>query len=270
MSEGGLGRRAWLTAGASLGASLSATLWGDARAATGSNAGDAPLVAREDTDVRVLMYHSFGQSRVRRAVTAKLLELQLQWLQAHETPVVRFREVVEFLRGERRLPRRAVAITIDDGERNGFTVAYPLLRKYRAPFTIGLPTIVAEHPQDHGGMGWAELREMVDSGWCDVASHGHTHRSFRALSDTQLRDELRRSRELIGEHTGEAPRSVFYPLGSYDERVRRFVREAGYDAACIAFGAPVNHRTQLDRIHRYNVDGSTGTWLLQRLLERQS
>lgn len=208
------------------------------------------------------MYHSFGWSKRDRFVSPRALEEQLCWLESNEVEVIRASTLVDFLDGELELPRRVAVLTIDDGEKNGFTVAYPILKRHRMPFTLVLPTDTVEHHQLHGGLEWWQVREMLASGLAEVASHSHTHRNLKYLSDPLLRQELELPRRLIEERTGVRPSLFFYPFGAHDERVRRAVVEAGYRAAFVAFGSPIGHRTDRLRLPRYDVDRSTGVWVL--------
>jgi peptidoglycan/xylan/chitin deacetylase (PgdA/CDA1 family) len=57
------------------------------------------------------------------------------------------------------------------------------------------------------------------------------------LSDRELRDELKDSKEAVEDHLARACSVLAYPYGGEDRRVRVAARRAGYDAA---FGAPGN------------------------------
>ena len=50
--------------------------------------------------------------------------------------VMRFRALAAFIEGRSPVPRKSVILTIDDGFRSAYQIAYPLLKKYRFPATI--------------------------------------------------------------------------------------------------------------------------------------
>jgi peptidoglycan/xylan/chitin deacetylase (PgdA/CDA1 family) len=102
-------------------------------------------------------------------------------------------------------------------------------------------------------MTWKNVREMLDSGLCEVASHSVSHRFMTALSDREVRNELDRSRDIIENETGFRPEAFFYPLGAHDRRVRRLTKRSGYRAAFVAHGGPTVTATQRFRIPRYDV-----------------
>lgn len=93
-------------------------------------------LARELTGSRprILFYHRFSPGGV-RALRPDDLEAQLAFLCRHFSPVPLAR-ITEALAGGAPLPRRAVALTIDDGYRDFIDYAYPLLERYEVPATF--------------------------------------------------------------------------------------------------------------------------------------
>ena len=90
-------------------------------------------------------------------VTAAAFESQLRYVKRHYT-VVPLDELVERIHAGRALPRRAAAITFDDGYRDNYTRAYRLLRAEGLPATFYVTTGAL----DGGPPLWtAKLRYMV-------------------------------------------------------------------------------------------------------------
>lgn len=84
---------------------------------------------------RILMYHRFGTESSGGKVTAEVFEQQLQILARHFN-VVSMDQVAAALSGGPQLPRNAIAITVDDGYRDFYEIAYPLLKRYNMPATL--------------------------------------------------------------------------------------------------------------------------------------
>ncbi|MCS6770672.1 MAG: polysaccharide deacetylase family protein [Kiritimatiellae bacterium] len=127
-------------------------------------------------------------------VTPALLEPALAYLRENGYRTVLADDVARFVRGNGRLPPRAVALTFDDAWASAWTVATPLLRRYemlailfvapgRVPEGSGLrPTL-----DDPGGppadvdrsdtpfCTWSELRAMRASGCWDIQAHSYAH-----------------------------------------------------------------------------------------------
>lgn len=64
---------------------------------------------------------------------------QVHWLRRHYT-LVSLRQVIAWLNDEAPLPPRAALITFDDGYRNNFEIAWPILAELRIPAVLFLPT----------------------------------------------------------------------------------------------------------------------------------
>jgi peptidoglycan/xylan/chitin deacetylase (PgdA/CDA1 family) len=213
----------------------------------------APVVAREHSVVRVLLYHSIGPSKLRPSVKTRTFKEQLDWLSAHDIEVIRLSQLLDFLDGELLLPRHAVVITIDDGEMNGYSVAYQVLKERGLPFSLGIATRTIQEFRRRGALSWDQIREMVDSGLCEIASHSVTHRAMTLLPDEVAMGELTRSRQTVLEHLSLTPEAFFYPLGDHDRRIRRLTKQSGYRAAFVAHGGPIVVDTPRFWIPRYDV-----------------
>jgi len=198
-----------------------------------------PLAEPDDTRALVLMYHSFDRGSADLTVDGWQFKRQLTWLRDNHIEIVTTSELVAFLRGERKLPARVAIITIDDGDKSVYKVAWPILRRLRVPFTLALPTKLMQENKKHRMLSWDQVREMIASGLCEVGSHGHEHKSIIYFSDDQAVRELTTSRRILERETGMRPTVYFYPLGSFDERTSALVEKVGYRAAFKATGAPV-------------------------------
>lgn len=208
-----------------------------------------PVVAPGQTRAVVLMYHAFDRGSADLTVDGWQFERQIVWLRENHVEVVSTSQLVAFLRGEISLPEKVAVITIDDGDKSVYGVAWPVLQRQRVPFTLALPTKLMMENKKHRMLTWDQVREMVESGLCEVGSHGHEHKSIYHFSDKQALRELETSRDILERETKQRPVAFFYPLGAFDDRTRALVERAGYRAAFKATGAPVG----LDCCHLYAV-----------------
>jgi peptidoglycan/xylan/chitin deacetylase (PgdA/CDA1 family) len=79
--------------------------------------------------LRILMYHRFTEREP--------LARQCAHIRAHYSPIS-LSQAADWLMHGGRLPENAVAITVDDGYRDFYQVAYPVLREYGIPATVYL------------------------------------------------------------------------------------------------------------------------------------
>jgi peptidoglycan/xylan/chitin deacetylase (PgdA/CDA1 family) len=193
----------------------------------------------EDTRILVLMYHAFDRGKEPLTVDGWQFERQLLWLRDNGIAIVPTSALAMFLRKEKPLPKRAAVITIDDGDKSVHAVAWPILKKLEVPFTLALPTKLMNENKKHRMLTWDQVREMVDSGLCEVASHGHEHKSIVHFSNEQAVRQLETSRDILEKETGQRPIAFVYPLGAFDARTSALVEKVGYSMAFKASGAPI-------------------------------
>lgn len=73
-------------------------------------------------------------------IDAQKFEQSLQYLVKNYT-ILALNDFLDWkLRRKKDLPKNSVIITFDDGYKNMYTTAYPILKKYKVPATIFLPT----------------------------------------------------------------------------------------------------------------------------------
>jgi peptidoglycan/xylan/chitin deacetylase (PgdA/CDA1 family) len=113
----------------------------------------AALRRRTRRQVLVLMFHGFadrGLGEIEnydgKFVFRSDFDELLRYLTRHYT-VVSLDEAVAGLADGGELPPNPAVLTVDDGYRSTFTIAYPLLQKYRAPATVYLATAFLEREE---------------------------------------------------------------------------------------------------------------------------
>lgn len=135
-------------------------------------------------------------------------------------------------------PSRSFIISFDDGYENIFIYAYPILKKYG--FTaiiflimgyIGKYNIWDASPGPRfSHLNWAQIREMSRNGFL-FGSHGISHNFLTRQKDNDIRYEIEASKKILEDRLGLPVQFFSYPYGNYNERIMRFVYEAGYKAA---------------------------------------
>lgn len=173
--------------------------------------------------VPVLCYHRFGP-RGRLSVTPAAFEQQMDYLARNGFRVITLAQLAAFLAGNEPLPKRSVVITIDDGYRSTYDVAFPILRRYGFPATVFLYSDFVGLPD---ALTWAQMQDMIRSGLVEIQPHSKTHANLTLKlpreSDAQYRERVRNEIEApmsaIRTRLGVATQAFAYPYGDVTESV---------------------------------------------------
>jgi len=188
---------------------------------------------------RILIYHQVGTDlRREMEVGRQDFIAQLDWMQSRGR-IVPFEVAVAARRTEG--AEKLHALTFDDGYRDVFEVAWPLLRERGLPFFLYLTTAPVESQKPLGHeqaqpLNWDQIGEMLASGLLTLGSHTHTHPDLRHCTPSDVEREFATSDEIITTRTSQQPRHFAYPWGYWSSVADRLTRMR-YDTA--ALGGPV-------------------------------
>lgn len=222
----------------------------------------------------ILIYHRVGGgSSSEIDLVSDLFERQMAYLREHARIVPMDAVVDGALDAVDSKGRDAVAVTFDDGSRDIYEKAFPVLLRYEIPATVYLVTryVEAQMPFDFGDYGrldrrpwpltWAQIREMVASGLVTVGGHTHSHVDLTRVPDREARVEVERSAALIADRVGRPPAHFAYPWGRFSPVTRAIVGER-YQTA-VRGGSAKNFFGEFDLLGlwRRPVQRSDGFWL---------
>jgi hypothetical protein len=141
-----------------------------------------------------------------------------------------------------------LSITLDDGYRDNFEVAAPVLRKKGLPAAFFVTTgFIGTHsvaPWDRGlatqpgWMDWDQLRALESQGF-EIGCHTDTHIDMGTADAETVRAELDVSRRKLQEQLGKPVPLFAYPFGGPDNiraRSLQLVREAGFTCCLSSLG----------------------------------
>lgn len=88
---------------------------------------------------RILMYHRFTEESGGGEATRDNFRKQVAYIKRYYRPMT-LEALCGYLESGERLPRNAIAITVDDGYRDFYDIAWPVLREYSVPATLFVTT----------------------------------------------------------------------------------------------------------------------------------
>ncbi|MGB7208701.1 MAG: polysaccharide deacetylase family protein [Pyrinomonadaceae bacterium] len=99
----------------------------------------APIRFLNRHKVPILMYHRFSRDEEFGKTSWATFESHLSYLTRHYK-IISLDELIEYRRKGEPVPPRSAAITIDDGYRDFYDIAFPVLKKFNVPATLYVVT----------------------------------------------------------------------------------------------------------------------------------
>jgi peptidoglycan/xylan/chitin deacetylase (PgdA/CDA1 family) len=121
------------------------------------------------------------------------------------------------------LPNRPILITFDDGDKDVYEYAYPVMHEFGF---VGSFYIVSSRIGAEGYVGVDQLKEMAANGW-EIGSHTESHLDLTSNHDL-AREEMLQSRLDIQDEISVTVTSLAYPYGLVDEFIATKAQEYGY------------------------------------------
>jgi peptidoglycan/xylan/chitin deacetylase (PgdA/CDA1 family) len=193
-----------------------------------------PLAERlvsHEVRIPILMYHSISDASDDRhpyyqttTSPARFAE-QMRFLKENGYRAEPLSQAVKTLaRNESGIPK-PVVVTFDDGYRDFYTNAYPVLAEHGFSATMFLPTgYIGDRRLSFNNLEcltWSEVRELHGAGM-EFGSHTVTHPKLKELGPEAVEEELRCSKAAIEDQLGGEAACFSYPF-AFPETMRPFV-----------------------------------------------
>lgn len=219
--------------------------------------------------VPILMYHHIGSlppraDLIRRGLTVSAANFsrQMSYLKESGFHPVSQAALFEALFENEPLPDKPVVISFDDGYRDNFTQALPILESCNFTATFN---IITAKVGIKGFMSWNQILELQFTGM-DIGSHTVDHQDLSILSGPGVRHELIDSEQTLASHLGHPVYWLCYPSGAYNARVIAVAREAGYLLATTTHPGAYQSSAKPFELNRLRVRNDTTLTEFEQLL----
>lgn len=220
-----------------------------------------PAVLPEtESKVPVVMYHYVRTVDSKKdplgynlSINPEDFEKQMKYLKDQGYTTIHLADLVD-----KKVPKKAIVLSFDDGLEDFYTTALPVLQKYGFTASNGVVTgMIGAH--EH--MTEAQIRECVKAG-IEITSHTVSHLDMSKLSKEQLKKQLAESKSYLEKTFGVVVVGFIYPSGRYNDLAVQAVRDYGYKiAATTQYGEADlenNNMLLLPRVRIDNRDGYNG------------
>ncbi|MHB8652048.1 MAG: polysaccharide deacetylase family protein [Minisyncoccota bacterium] len=183
--------------------------------------------------IPIFIYHSVlpdhpSETPIQKeyTITPELFEQQLIYLRDHGYTTISLDELVRDIKMGTTSPTiKPVVLTFDDGWRNQYYYAFPLLKKYHATATFFVYTNPISRSPNF--LTWDELREMQSAGMT-FGDHTLSHPYLSRLTAEEIHAEVLGGKKVLEEHLGIPITHFASPFGYTDPALESFLKEKGF------------------------------------------
>lgn len=233
--------------------------------------GFLPFRVSADEGIPILMYHHFTEGEDVNSVTVskEAFEAQMNYLYENGYEAISFKRLEDYIDGKLENNGKMVVITMDDGYRSNYTIAYPILKKYglkATQFTIvsgieGLTDNIFRHGRFKGGhSSIEEMNEMKDI----FEFQSHTYDRHLLVEDKSvlaydfiegIRKDLSQADEILTRE-GFFQYVFSYPFGQHSASIKQVLEELEIPMAVVIGEERVKVGANKLELPRFNVSGT--------------
>jgi peptidoglycan/xylan/chitin deacetylase (PgdA/CDA1 family) len=227
------------------------------------------------------MYHSVSEGcenvhpYYRTITSPSVFADQMNFLRENGYNVIDLTTLIKSSRAGGSPPPKSVVLTFDDGFRDFYTNAFPVLQRCGFPATVFLLTGHIDNDSSFNGrscLSWNQVRELVRYG-ISFGSHTVSHPVLNAIGDRDLDFELALSKERIESELGRTVGAFAFPY-AFPEHDHPFLRRLKSSLAKTGFKCCLTTRIgtvapgdDLFRLKRLPVNSMDDRRLLRAKLE---
>ncbi len=196
---------------------------------------------QQGVSIPILMYHSISSDiednvhpYYRVNTSPKIFEKHMEFLYANNYSVIPLEMVPKLINKSFDEPsnqvKKYIVVTFDDGFKDFYTQAFPILNKYGFTATVFLATGFmggrSQKFKNKEFMKWHEVRSLSEEG-ISFGSHTVTHPQLKSLDRERVKIEIRTSKEDIEEQIGKPIKMFSYPykFPEEDKGFMKFLRD---------------------------------------------
>ena len=212
-------------------------------------------------DTPILVYHHIHElpanasAPMRRwTVLPEVFEAHMDWVASQGYHTITMEQLIGHLKHGLGLPSKPIVLSFDDGWKDHYNVAFPILKKHGFTATFFIITDSVGHS---AYMNWAQILEMSAAGM-DMQAHTVTHPKLPSISHEQAQYEIVGSKKALEYHLKKPVTVLAYPYGSYDDDVIAITKDAGFEGAATISGLNGGYLFRADQsytLDRYAIEG---------------
>lgn len=213
----------------------------------------------------VLIYHKIDEPtsdvKIRGAYTSpRRFAKQIAYLLKAGFSFYHASEMIDYFRNNGTFPKKGLAVSFDDGWKDNYKNAFPILKSFGIKATIFLvPSCIGkstdqvtadgEGPREH--LSKEDIIQMSRNG-IEFGSHSMNHKLFNQISREEIESEVAESKKEIEALVQKSCTIFAYPAGFYNDDAISALKQNGYIGAfTTVYGS--DEETNLDALNRVEI-----------------
>lgn len=197
------------------------------------------ILLYKDQRITVLGYHDFteGDSVSNMQMNIKKFDKQMKYLKDHNYNAITLKQMDCFINKTCKIPRKSVLITMDDGYKSNYDLAFKVLKKYNfngVVFYMG----VNYNGENENYMDLKMIKEAKRK-YPNIEFASHTydlhHENDYLLSYEEINNDFKKMNNVID------TKYFAYPYGHVSHSIEKALKDNNYKLA-FTFGPGKNHR----------------------------
>ena len=234
-------------------------------------------VNKKKYEVPVIMYHRVINNPENEGVYGTyiyedMFKKHLQYLKDKNYTVITFKDLDKIgWRNRFEKDRKYIILTFDDGYKDNYDLAFPILKEFNFKATIFLMGSLTYNEWDvkAGGerkfslMSVEMIKEMQDYG-IEFGAHTFNHPKINTLSNEEIEHQIVDVKKPLEEKIGKEIITFAYPYGILNDYAKEMAKKAGYTFALATDSGSVCLSDDLYQIRRIAIFPNTNLFSFKR------
>lgn len=234
-------------------------------------------VNKKKYEVPVIMYHrvinkSENEGIYGTYIYENIFRKHLQYLKDKNYTVITFKDLDKIgWRNRFEKGKKYIILTFDDGYKDNYDLAFPILKEFDFKATIFLMGKSAYNEWDVKAGGEIEfplmsvemIKEMQDYG-IEFGAHTFNHPKINTLSNEEIEHQIVDVKKPLEEKIGKEIITFAYPYGILNDYAKKMARKAGYTFALATDSGSVCLSDDLYQIRRIAIFPNTNLFSFKR------
>ena len=234
-------------------------------------------VNKKKYDIPVIMYHRVINNPENEGVYGTyiyedMFKKHLQYLKDKNYTVITFKDLDKIgWRNRFEKDRKYIILTFDDGYKDNYDLAFPILKEFNFKATIFLMGSLTYNEWDVKAGGEKEfplmsvemIKEMQDYG-IEFGAHTFNHPKINTLSNEEIEHQIVDVKKPLEEKIGKEIITFAYPYGILNDYAKEMAKKADYTFALATDSGSVCLSDDLYQIRRIAIFPNTNLFSFKR------